>query len=177
VAVRTVAERRATFTRANLLAELHRQFQGVRFASPEDRIAVVERAADPATAQSLLISAPELHHTPKRFLRADGTSRFRGKGHEIFTSPAGLVCCLTTQVWNVRGTDGSGYLRAVAICLQLARRGVDRAWPSRTGPPSYRREVGYRLEKLPGGPIDPLSASISGPQKAPSESPQRVSSG
>jgi conjugative relaxase-like TrwC/TraI family protein len=86
VAVRTVAERRATFTRANLLAELHRQFQGVRFATPEDRIAVVERAADLATAQSLVISAPELHHTPERLRRADGTSRFRAKGHEIYTT-------------------------------------------------------------------------------------------
>ena len=86
VAVRTVAERRATFTRANLLAELHRQFQGVRFDSPEDRIAVVDRAADLATAQSLLISAPELHHTPERLRRADGTSRFRAKGHEIYTT-------------------------------------------------------------------------------------------
>jgi conjugative relaxase-like TrwC/TraI family protein len=88
VAVRTVAERRATFTRANLLAELHRQFQGVRFASPEDRIAVVDRTADLATAQSLLISAPELHHTPERLRRADGTSRFRAKGHEIYTTGA-----------------------------------------------------------------------------------------
>jgi conjugative relaxase-like TrwC/TraI family protein len=86
VAVRTVADRRATFTRANLLAELHRQFQGVRFASPEHRIAVVDRAADLATAQSLLISAPELHHTPERLRRADGTSRFRAKGHEIYTT-------------------------------------------------------------------------------------------
>jgi conjugative relaxase-like TrwC/TraI family protein len=86
VAVRTVAERRATFTRANLLAELHRQFQGVRFATPEDRIAVVDRTADLATAQSLLISAPELHHTPERLRRADGTSRFRAKGHEIYTT-------------------------------------------------------------------------------------------
>jgi conjugative relaxase-like TrwC/TraI family protein len=86
VAVRTVAERRATFTRANLLAELHRQFQGVRFASPEDRIAVVDRTADLATAQSLLISAPELHHTPERLRRPDGTSRFRAKGHEIYTT-------------------------------------------------------------------------------------------
>jgi hypothetical protein len=86
VAVRTVAERRATFTRANLLAELHRQFHGVRFASPEDRIAVVDRTADLATAQSLLISAPELHHTPERLRRADGTSRFRAKGHEIYTT-------------------------------------------------------------------------------------------
>ena len=86
VAVRTVAERRATFTRANLLAELHRQFQGVRFASPEDRIAVVDRTADLATAQSLVISAPERHHTPERLRRADGTSRFRAKGHEVYTT-------------------------------------------------------------------------------------------
>jgi conjugative relaxase-like TrwC/TraI family protein len=88
VAVRTVAERRATFTRANLLAELHRQFQGVRFASPEDRIAVVERTADLAAAQSLLITATELHHTPERFRRPDGTTRFRAKGHEIYTTAA-----------------------------------------------------------------------------------------
>ena len=54
VAVRTVAERRATFSRANLLAEVHRQFHGVRFASPDDRIAVAERTADLALAQSLL---------------------------------------------------------------------------------------------------------------------------
>ena len=86
VAVRTVAERRATFSRANLLAEVHRQFQGVRFASPEDRIVVVERTADLATAQSLVISAPELHSTPQRLRRADGTSRFRAKGHEIYTT-------------------------------------------------------------------------------------------
>jgi len=88
VAVRTVAERRATFSRANLLAELHRQFQGVRFATPGDRIAVVEHTVDLATGQSLLISTPELHHTPERFRRADGTSRFRAKGHEIYTTEA-----------------------------------------------------------------------------------------
>jgi hypothetical protein len=41
-----VAERRATFSRANVLAEVHRQFHGVRFASPDDRIAVAERTAD-----------------------------------------------------------------------------------------------------------------------------------
>ncbi len=86
VAVQTVAERRATFSRANLLAEVHRQLHGVRFASPEDRIAVAERTTDLATAQSLLISAPELHHTPEHMLRPDGTSRFRAKGHEIYTT-------------------------------------------------------------------------------------------
>ena len=66
VTIRKVSERRATFSRANVLAEVHRQFHGVRFASPDDRIAVAERTADLATGQSLLISAPELHFTPER---------------------------------------------------------------------------------------------------------------
>ena len=88
VTIRKVSERRATFSRANVLAEVHRQFHGVRFASPDDRIAVAERTADLATAQSLLISAPELHFTPERLRRADGTSRFRAKGHEIYTTAA-----------------------------------------------------------------------------------------
>ena len=86
VAVQTIAERRATFSRANLLAEVHRQLHGVRFASPQDRIAVAERTTDMATGQSLLISAPELHHTPERLRRSDRTSRFRAKGHEIYTT-------------------------------------------------------------------------------------------
>ena len=86
MAVHRVAERRATFSRANVLAEVHRQLHGVRFASPEDRIAVAERTADLALAQSLLISAPELHHTPERLRRADGTTRFRAKGHEVYTT-------------------------------------------------------------------------------------------
>jgi conjugative relaxase-like TrwC/TraI family protein len=86
VAVQRVAERRATFSRANLLAEVHRQLHAVRFASPTDRIAVAEHTTDMAVAQSLLISAPELHHTPEHLRRADGTSRFRAKGHEIYTT-------------------------------------------------------------------------------------------
>jgi conjugative relaxase-like TrwC/TraI family protein len=88
VAVQRVAERRATFSRSNILAEVHRQFHGVRFASPDERITVAERTADLALARSLLISAPELHHTPERLRRTDGTSRFRAKGHEVYTTAA-----------------------------------------------------------------------------------------
>ena len=86
VSVQRVAERRATFSRSNVLAEVHRQLHGVRFVSPEDRIAVAEHTADLALAQSLLVSAPELHFTPAPLRRADETSRFRAKGHEVFTT-------------------------------------------------------------------------------------------
>lgn len=88
VAVGKVSERRATFSRANVLAEVHRQLQGVRFADPEDRITVAELTADLAVSQSLLLSAPALHPTPERLGRSDGTSRFRAKGHEVYTTPA-----------------------------------------------------------------------------------------
>jgi conjugative relaxase-like TrwC/TraI family protein len=86
VAVYTVSEKRATFSRSNIFAEMHRQFMGVRFASADDRMAVVERAVDIALADVLLISAPELAHTPRRFTRADGTSKFRFKGFELYTT-------------------------------------------------------------------------------------------
>jgi hypothetical protein len=86
VAVQSVAELRATFSRANILAEVHRQFHGVRFASPDARIAVVERTADLALEGSLLVSAPVLHSTPERLRRVDGSSRFRAKGHEVYTT-------------------------------------------------------------------------------------------
>jgi conjugative relaxase-like TrwC/TraI family protein len=88
IAALRVSAKRSTFSRANVLAEVHRQLHGVRFASPEDRIAVAERTTDLALAEALLVSALELHHTPGRFRRPDGTSRFRGKGMEVYTTHA-----------------------------------------------------------------------------------------
>jgi len=86
VAVHAVAEKRATFARSNLFAEVLRQFHGVRFASAEDRMAVVERTSGLAVGEVLLISPPELAHTPATFQRPDGTSRFRPRGSEIYTT-------------------------------------------------------------------------------------------
>lgn len=87
-AVWTVSEKRATFTRANILAELHRQIHGVRFTSPDDRITVGERAADAALGQVLTLTPPELNHVPGRFRRADGVSQFRGLGSGVYTTTA-----------------------------------------------------------------------------------------
>ena len=47
----TVAERHSTYGRQNLLAEVHRILHGVRFASPDDRVAVAERIGDFAVEQ------------------------------------------------------------------------------------------------------------------------------
>lgn len=88
IAVDTVATKRATFSQANVFAEVLRQVHGVRFASPDDRMTVVERTVRLALNDSLSLSAPELAHTPRPLTRADGTSRFRARGHEVFTTQA-----------------------------------------------------------------------------------------
>ncbi len=86
VAVHTVAEKRATFGRSNVFAEVVRQFHGVRFATAEDRMAVVERTVDAGLGTALLISPPELTHTPRAFQRPDGSSRFRHRGSQVYTT-------------------------------------------------------------------------------------------
>jgi conjugative relaxase-like TrwC/TraI family protein len=105
VAVDAVVERRATFSRANVLAEVHRQLHGVRFATPDDRIAVAARTVDLALGQSLLLSAPALHRTPEQLSRVDGTSRFRAKGHEVFTTQR-LLDAEARLLEYARSTDG-----------------------------------------------------------------------
>src|ERR1019366_8352197 len=97
IAVNVVAEKRSTFSRANVFAEVLRQIHGVRFASADDRMAVVERTVHLALADVLLISAPELVHNPARFTRPDGTSKFRARGFEVYTTQALLDAERCTQ--------------------------------------------------------------------------------
>lgn len=53
---------------------------------PPKVMAVVERTCDHAEGESLRISRPELAHTRAVFRRPDGTSRFRPRGSEIYTT-------------------------------------------------------------------------------------------
>jgi conjugative relaxase-like TrwC/TraI family protein len=84
--VAAVAERRATYRRDNLLDEAHRLLHGVRFAGSDDRVAVAERITDLAVDASLTLTPAALHHTPKRYLRPDGSSRLQPNSHRIFTT-------------------------------------------------------------------------------------------
>lgn len=88
VSLEKVSDMRATFSRANVSAEVHRQLRGLRFASPAERIAVARRTVELALRSALLLNPPPLHHTPEPFLRPDGTSRFRAKGHERYCTQA-----------------------------------------------------------------------------------------
>ncbi len=85
--VHAVAERRSTYSRANLLAEAHRLIQGIRFVSPDDRVIVAGRVVDLAVSKSMDLSPPEPCHTPQLLRRPDGTSRLRPKDYETYTSP------------------------------------------------------------------------------------------
>ena len=84
--VASVAERRATFSRSNLLDDAHRILHGVRFAHPNQRVAVAERIAELAIERSLQLIPPPVHHTPSRYIRLDGSSRLHPSSHHIYTT-------------------------------------------------------------------------------------------
>jgi conjugative relaxase-like TrwC/TraI family protein len=86
VVVTTVAEHHSTYGRQNLLAEAHRLLHGVRFASPDDRVAVAEHITDLAVARSVVLTPPSMHHTPEHYIRPDGSSRLRPKDHLVYTT-------------------------------------------------------------------------------------------
>jgi conjugative relaxase-like TrwC/TraI family protein len=120
LAAETVAARRATFTRANILAEVHRQLHGVRFATPDDRVAVAERTADLALGAALMVSAPELHHTPERFRRDDGTSRFRAADRVTYTT-ASLLEAEARLLDTARHFTGPSVRKATVAAVVEAR--------------------------------------------------------
>jgi conjugative relaxase-like TrwC/TraI family protein len=84
--VAKVADRRATFTRANLLPEAHRQLHGVRFATPADRITIVERTATLAADRAVMLTPVECLHAPEHLLRRDGSSMLRARNSEVYAT-------------------------------------------------------------------------------------------
>ncbi|GAB3033973.1 hypothetical protein GCM10027052_09360 [Parafrigoribacterium mesophilum] len=81
-----VGEKRSTWRRWNLYAEASRQIMGARFASTEDREAVLGLIVDAAENASLRLTPPELAASPVAFQRLDGTSVFRPKHSVVFSS-------------------------------------------------------------------------------------------
>lgn len=82
----TVADKRTTWRRWNLVAEAARQTMPMRFATASDREAVVELVADAAESASLQLSPPEIAATPLEFQRVDGSSVFRARRSAVFTA-------------------------------------------------------------------------------------------
>src|SRR5699024_10058238 len=84
--VEVVGEKRSTWRRWNLHAEASRQSMQWRFASAQDREAIVGMIADAAENASLRLSPPELATSPAAFRRPDGSSVFRPKHSTVFSS-------------------------------------------------------------------------------------------
>lgn len=81
-----VGERRSTWKRWHLHAEAVRQSMPYRFASAEDRTAVVATIADAAEDASLALTPAELASTPELWKRNDGTSAFRPRHATVYSS-------------------------------------------------------------------------------------------
>jgi conjugative relaxase-like TrwC/TraI family protein len=84
--VGAVSEKRSTWRHWNLWAEASRQTIGWRFASVEDREAVVGMVVDAAERESLRLTPPELATSPELFRRDDGSTVFRPRHSIVFTS-------------------------------------------------------------------------------------------
>ena len=84
--VEVVGEKRSTWRRWNLHAEASRQSMGWRFATVQDREAIVGMIADAAEAASLRLTPSELASSPVSFQRGDGSSVFRPKHSTVFSS-------------------------------------------------------------------------------------------
>ncbi|MHA7246899.1 MobF family relaxase [Arthrobacter tecti] len=84
--VEAVGEKRSTWRRWNLTAEAARQTMGYRFASTEDREAIVGLVVDAAESASLRLTPPELATSPALFRRPDASSVFRPKHSTVFSS-------------------------------------------------------------------------------------------
>ncbi|TDO92382.1 MobF family relaxase [Enemella evansiae] len=84
--VGVVGEKRSTWRRWNLMAEASRQTMGWRFATMQDREAVVRMIADAAESVSLRLTPPDLATSPAPFRRVDGTSVFRPKHSTVYSS-------------------------------------------------------------------------------------------
>ncbi|WP_308468924.1 MobF family relaxase [Rathayibacter soli] len=103
--VEVVGEKRSTWRRWNLYAEVARQTMGWRFATTPDREEIVGMVADAAEAASLRLTPPELASSPVAFRRLDGTSVFRPRHSEVFSSE-GLLAAEDRLLALGRNTGG-----------------------------------------------------------------------
>lgn len=84
--VAAVGEKRSTWRRWNLTAEAARQTMDYRFATTQDREALVGLVVDAAEEVSLRLTPFELASSPAAFRRSDATSVFRPKNSTIYSS-------------------------------------------------------------------------------------------
>ncbi len=113
--VASVGEKRSTWRHWNLWAEASRKTMGWRFATFEDREAIISRITDAASSQSVQLTPPDLAPTPATLQRADGSSVFRPK-HAVYLSSEDLLAA------EARLLDRGEVLTAPSISADVVER-------------------------------------------------------
>lgn len=88
--VAAVSVRQAVWNHWNLMAEAAKQTMDLRFASARDREHVVGLVVEAAQLKSVMLTPPELALTPRGLQREDGSSMFRPRYGEKYSSIAVL---------------------------------------------------------------------------------------
>jgi conjugative relaxase-like TrwC/TraI family protein len=122
VAIANVSGRRATFTRANVFAEVLRLFHGVRFAAADDRMTVVERTTDFALERSLRITPEDVCPLLDWLRRPDGTTKLRPRESERYTTQE-LLDAETRLLEASRTLDGPRVPAGIAYAARTAADG------------------------------------------------------
>jgi len=147
--VTSVAERHATYSRQNLLAEAHRVLHGVRFASPDDRVATADRITTLAVGHSLVLTSSAMCHTPDRYLRADGSSRLHPASRIAYTTQALLDA--EARLLDA-GRSTTGPVLGVATVAAVAEANL----PGRTYAPSVDQALAVEKIATSGRVLDVL---------------------
>jgi conjugative relaxase-like TrwC/TraI family protein len=129
-ALAAVAQKRATFSHANVLAEVHRQLHGVRFATPGERITVAARIVEHALDQALHLTDPGAVPTARIYTTReilDAENRLLEAGRT--TGAAGVPAAVIENVAadNLPGTERRlGPDQAAAVrCIATSGRALD----------------------------------------------------
>ena len=118
-----VSEKRPAWRHWNLYAEAVRQTKGLRFATTEDRMALVAAITARAEAGSVRLTPPDLAATPVEFRREDGTSILRPKHSALYSSQALLDA-------EARLVDRAGTRTAPTITLDAVEHAIATNGPS-----------------------------------------------
>lgn len=108
-----VADKRATFTRANLLAEAHRQLHAVGFATPRDRIECGEQVATLAADAAVQLTPAEWRLGPADLEFLPVGARLRARNSEVFATQE-LLDAESRLLVAGRLMDGPGVSSAMA---------------------------------------------------------------
>jgi len=149
LALSKVAEKRATFTRGNVFAEVLRQLHGVRFATPTGRAAVAVHTTTTALCGAVMLTPPEVGIVPEGFRRVDGTSKFRARGSEVY-STQNLLDAEDRLLLAGRAVDGP------AVDPHLATVVIGQLLPGKDHPLSLEQAGAVRAVVSSGRVLDVL---------------------